>query len=199
MQTLKMTNLGNANFYLGVEILQDYDGTYFHQRGYIERLLNRFGMKNCTILSTSMNPKIKLSKETHTQPGDIKIYQSLIGGLLHATISRWDIQYAIGCVSRYLTNLQMEHIIYDSCKKYPTLSQRVFQLWIILSKTKPRNSDNIYRCRLDSRRSTSGILYKFGETPVAWSSKLQPTVALSLTKAKYRAVLEVACNISYLQ
>ena len=58
-----------------------------------------------------MNPRTKLAKHTSTPPVDIKTYQSLVGGLLHATISKWDIQYAIGCVSRYVTNPQMEHMI----------------------------------------------------------------------------------------
>jgi hypothetical protein len=58
-----------------------------------------------------INPCTELAKHTGTPPVDAKTYQSLVGGLLHATISRWDIQYAIGCVSCYLTNPQMEHII----------------------------------------------------------------------------------------
>jgi hypothetical protein len=50
---------------------------------------------------------------------------------------------------------------------------------------------------IDSRRSTSSIFYKFGTSPIAWTSKLQPTVALSSTKAEYRVLSEVAKNITY--
>ena len=49
----------------------------------------------------------------------------------------------------------------------------------------------------DSRRSTSGILYKFGSSPFAWSGKLQPTLALSSTEAEYRVLSKAACNITY--
>ena len=50
---------------------------------------------------------------------------------------------------------------------------------------------------VDSRRSTSGILYKIGTTPIAWSSKLQPTLSLSSTEAEYHVLSEAARNITY--
>ena len=109
MQTFKVTNPGDAKFYFGVEILQEENGTYLHQKGYIQKLLDRFGISHCISTSTPMNPKTKLSKETNSQPVDPKVYQSLVGGLLHATITKGEIQFAVGCVSRFLTHPQMEH------------------------------------------------------------------------------------------
>jgi hypothetical protein len=76
-----MTDLGNASYYLGVEIQQCPEGTYFHQKGYIEKILDRFDMFGCTPASIAMIPKTKLQKETSSAP-------VLVGGLLHATISR---------------------------------------------------------------------------------------------------------------
>jgi hypothetical protein len=61
-------------------------------------------MAECTPMTVPMNPKTKLRKETESVPVDPKLYQSLVGGLLHATISKWDIQFAVNHVSRYLTN-----------------------------------------------------------------------------------------------
>jgi hypothetical protein len=39
MNSFKMSDLGDATYYLGVEIVQEPNGIYFHQRGYIERIL----------------------------------------------------------------------------------------------------------------------------------------------------------------
>jgi hypothetical protein len=50
----------------------------------------------------------------------------------------------------------------------------------------------------DSRHSTSRILYKLGTAPIAWSSKLQPSVSLSSTKAEYHVLSEATRNITYL-
>lgn len=111
MKHFKMTYLRDAKYYEGVEIDRTSDGIFFHQRGYIQKLLDRFGMSKCSANNISMNSKTKLRKKTFTQPVDKKTYQSLVGGLLHATISRWNIQFAVGCVSTYLTNPQMEHLI----------------------------------------------------------------------------------------
>jgi hypothetical protein len=41
---------------------------------------------------------------------------------------------------------------------------------------------------LDTRWSTSRLLHKIGNLPIDWSTKLQPSVSLSTTKAKYRVL-----------
>jgi len=42
-------------------------------------------------------------------------------------------------------------------------------------------------------------MFSFGNGAVSWSSKKQPTVALSSTEAKYRGVVIAACEIVWLQ
>jgi hypothetical protein len=42
-------------------------------------------------------------------------------------------------------------------------------------------------------------LFSFGSGAVSWSSKKQPTVALSNTKAEYKGVTIVACEVVWLQ
>ena len=48
------------------------------------------------------------------------------------------------------------------------------------------------------RRSTSGYIFSFGSGAVSWSSKKQPTIALSSIEAEYRGVAMVACKITWL-
>lgn len=50
----------------------------------------------------------------------------------------------------------------------------------------------------DTRRSTSRILHKLGDSPVDWCSKRQLMVALSTTKAKYCVLTEAARDIVHL-
>jgi hypothetical protein len=196
-----MSDLGDATYYLGVEIVQQDNGIYFHQRGYIEKILDRFGMSNCTPLSSPMNPNTKLQKETSSQPVNPKLYQSLVEALLHATISHWDIQYLISCVSRYLTNPQMNHLI--AAKNILRYLKGSLDHGIFYPSDNPKNLctfiDADWTGDLDSRHSTSSILYKQGNAPIAWSSKLQQFVSLSSTKAKYRVLSEATRNITYLR
>ena len=47
--------------------------------------------------------------------------------------------------------------------------------------------------------STSGYMFSFGSAAVAWSSKKQPTVALSSTEAEYRGAAVAACEVAWLR
>jgi hypothetical protein len=52
---------------------------------------------------------------------------------------------------------------------------------------------------VSDRRSTSGFMFFFGSGAVSWSSKKQPTVALSSTEAKYRGAAIATCEVVWLQ
>ncbi|MCO5607724.1 hypothetical protein L7F22_061923 [Adiantum nelumboides] len=49
------------------------------------------------------------------------------------------------------------------------------------------------------RRSTSGFMFSPGSAAITWSSKKQPTVALSSTEAEYRGVAVAACEVAWLE
>ena len=42
-------------------------------------------------------------------------------------------------------------------------------------------------------------MFSFGSAAVTWSSKKQPTVALSSTEAEYRGAAVVACEVAWLR
>ena len=42
-------------------------------------------------------------------------------------------------------------------------------------------------------------MFSLGSAVVTWSSKKQPTVALSSTKAEYRGAVVAACEVAWLQ
>jgi len=48
-------------------------------------------------------------------------------------------------------------------------------------------------------RSTSGFMFSFGSGIVSWSSKKQPTFALSSTKVEYKGATITACEVIWLQ
>jgi hypothetical protein len=49
------------------------------------------------------------------------------------------------------------------------------------------------------RRSTSGYAFSIGTAAVAWSSKKQPTIALSSTEAEYRGAAVARCEAIWLK
>ena len=51
---------------------------------------------------------------------------------------------------------------------------------------------------ISDRQSTSGYVFSFGSTIVTWSSKKQPTFALSSTEAEYRGASMATCEVAWL-
>jgi len=51
---------------------------------------------------------------------------------------------------------------------------------------------------ISDMRSTSSFMFSFGSVAITWSSKKQPTVALSSTKVEYRGVVTAACEVAWL-
>ena len=49
------------------------------------------------------------------------------------------------------------------------------------------------------RRSTSGFVFSLGSGAISWSSKKQPTVALSSTEAEYRGAAVAPCEAVWLK
>ena len=49
------------------------------------------------------------------------------------------------------------------------------------------------------RSSTSGFMFSFGSVAVTWSSKKQPTVALSSIEAEYRGAAVATCEVAWLR
>ena len=48
--------------------------------------------------------------------------------------------------------------------------------------------DSDYARDLDKYQSTTGYVFTLSQVPVSWHCTLQPTVALSMTKAEYMAM-----------
>ena len=48
------------------------------------------------------------------------------------------------------------------------------------------------------RRSTSAFMFSLGSAAITWSSKKQPTIALSSKETEYRGAAVVACEVAWL-
>jgi hypothetical protein len=52
---------------------------------------------------------------------------------------------------------------------------------------------------ISDKRSTSDYMFFFGSAAVTWSSKKQPTIALSSTEAEYRGAVMATCEVAWLR
>jgi hypothetical protein len=60
-------------------------------------------------------------------------------------------------------------------------------------------SDSDWAGNPNDRRSTTGYAFGIGFGVVSWSSKKKPTVSLSSTEAKYKALCATTCEVVWLR
>jgi hypothetical protein len=201
LENFEMTDLGEAKQYLGVEFEYHSSGIYIHQRAYILNLLKRFNMETCKPSPLSMDPGCQLSKTMETKPVDLQFYRSLVGSLIYVTNTRLDVCYAISSVSRFMDAPEEAHL--QAAKQILRYLKGTIDFALHM---KSWGEEGVYSFAdadwgrdLDTRRSTSGLLHKFGESTIHWSSKLQPCVSLSTTEAEYRVLIGASKDILYLR
>jgi len=58
-----MTDLGKMKYFLGVKVLQNFDGIYISQKKYAKDVLERFGMEKSNSVKNPIVPGVKLMKD----------------------------------------------------------------------------------------------------------------------------------------
>ena len=137
--------------------------------------------------------------EEQQNPELINQYQQEIRSILYLTTkTRPDIAYAIGLLSRYMANPGPEHFAaLDKLWKY--LASYPKQGLFYHSEPELLGyCDSDWGGDTGTRRSTTGYIYLFRGSPLAWGSKLQKTVALSSCEAEYMALKEAIKEQQYI-
>jgi hypothetical protein len=118
--SFEMKDTGEASYVIGIEIFCDRKQGLLglSQKAYINKILERFRMENC---SAGMVPIQKGDKFSEMQcpKNDLEHkviesipYASLVGSLMYAsTCTRLDISFAVGMLGRYQSNPRKIHWI----------------------------------------------------------------------------------------
>jgi hypothetical protein len=138
-----------------------------------------------------MEVRLKLSRDSTTEEVDAMQYRCLVGSLRYLAHTRPDLAFSVGYVSRFMQRLTTKHqqavktiIRYiagtlDHGLYYPRCPGEAHLI---------RYRDNDHTGDIDTRKSTSGILFFFDKCLVSWQSIKQQVVALSSCEAEYIAV-----------
>ena len=191
----EMVDQGEIHYLLGMSIKRDRKlrTLTINQPTYLEKVLKRFGMEHCKPVSTPLEPGKKFQKlSTDDKPFDTQIYQQAIGCLTHAsTTTRPDIAAAVGVLSQYMSNPSTDHWMgVKRVLRYLKGTLR-YGLKFSISEQQPElvgYSDADWAGDVDTRRSTSGYVFQYGNGTISWSTKKQTTVAKSSTEAEYVAL-----------
>ena len=192
-------DLGEVKFYLGLKINRDYQNKiiYVNQKHYILRLLKKYDLENCREVQTTLPRDFKFDVEeienlSHDQIRYIREFpvREIIGALNYlAVCTRPDITSALNIISRYQDKANLT--ICQGCIHILKYLKTTMDLSLKYSgkvNSLVGFSDSDWAGDLITRRSTSGYIFYFGNSPIIWQSKLQPIVALSSTEAEYMAL-----------
>ncbi|KAK2979414.1 hypothetical protein RJ640_029963 [Escallonia rubra] len=106
----EMKILGEIGCFLGLEIQKLEDGYFVSHNGYAKRLLERFDMGESKLMSTPIEPNLKLKKDEGKLLEEGRKFRQLVGSLIYLTITRPDIAYSVGVVSQFMDKPQIPHL-----------------------------------------------------------------------------------------
>lgn len=109
-QEFEMTRMGKPSIFLGAELVYDHDGIWIHQKRYIMDLLQRYGIENCNPLKVPMNTSANLKADMNSKPDDAHLFKSICGSLIYACNTRFDICFAVSCMSKFAIAPQEAHM-----------------------------------------------------------------------------------------
>ncbi|KAK8956512.1 hypothetical protein KSP39_PZI000036 [Platanthera zijinensis] len=197
----EMSDLGLAQYFLGVQIKQSTSGIFISQYKYATEVLQKYQMEECNPSLTPMDTKTCLKKEEQEDSIDEERYRSLVGSLMYLTNSRPDLEYAVNQVAKYTNHPTKIHWL--AIKRILRYVQGTKQLGIFYKREKIQElngyADADWGSNVDDRKSTTGIIFRLGSNPVIWTSRKQPTVALSTTEAEDMALCFASCDCLWLR
>ena len=147
-------------------------------------------------LSKDQSPETKKERKFMAKVS----YTSAIGSLMYAmAYTRPDIGYAMGVVSRFMSNPDKAH--WEAVKWILRYLRGTTEKCLYFGEGELKVQgyvDADFGGEVDHRRSTTGYIFTIGNTTVNWMLRLQKIVTLSTTKAEYVAMTEVSKEMIWL-
>jgi hypothetical protein len=109
-QKFEMKDLGELHYFLGIEVIQSPKGIWLLQRQYAFSKLSEYGMTSYKPISIPLEQNVKLSADEGNLVEDTTMYRRIVGNLIYMTITRPDLNYAIGVVSQFMQTPRKPHL-----------------------------------------------------------------------------------------
>jgi hypothetical protein len=105
----EMSMMGELQFFLGLQIKQEKEGTFVHEAKYTKDILKKIKMDDLKHLSTPMSITTALDANEDGEPVNQKEYRSMIGSLLYLTATRPDIQFSVCLCAHFQASPRTSH------------------------------------------------------------------------------------------
>ncbi|KAJ9532906.1 hypothetical protein QJQ45_010996 [Haematococcus lacustris] len=195
--------LGSAERFLGMEIVRDRAAgrLVLSQERYAAAVVDRFGLADARPKATPLSTSEQLVRE-----GEVVLrmgehsYAELVGSLMHlAVCTRPDIAHAVGLCAKYMAAPTQQHweALYGVLRYVASTVSHGLAFGGAEGLVGFCDAD--FAGDLDTRRSTTGFVFTMHGAAVSWSSRRQPTVAVSTTEAEYMAASAAAKEALWLR
>ncbi|XP_058775892.1 secreted RxLR effector protein 161-like [Vicia villosa] len=133
-------------------------------------------MEDSNPASSPVEPNVKLEKHGEEEKVDATLFKQIIGSLRYVCNSRPDIGFAVGLLSRYMSELRVLHM---------KVARRILRYlkgsinYGILFRQDSEGKEAIVNCfsyadwcgYKEDQRSTTGYLFLVFGAPISWCSK----------------------------
>eukprot|EP00253_Pinus_taeda_P036559 PITA_36559 len=193
----EMKDLGLMHYFLGLEVWKKPEEIFLSQGKYIVKILERFGMVDCKLVTTPMEPNFKRLCGNVAGPelGNASEYRQLIGALMFLVNSCPDICFAINALSQFM--VEPHHIHWIGAKNLLRYLQGTITHALRYTVGDVRlngYSDVDWVNSVVDGKSTSRCCFSLGSASISWMSKKQKSVALSIAEAEYIARSMASCE-----
>jgi hypothetical protein len=189
-----MSDHGLLSFYLGIEVRQDAGGITLRQTHYVRKILEMAGVADCKAAATPMEERLRLSRDSTAEEVGATKYRRIVGSLRYLVHIRPDLAYAVGYAIRFLERPTEEHL---QAVKILCYIIGMLEYGLCYGR-QTGNAGLVGYCDsdlsgdIDTRKSTTGVLFFLRNCLVSWQSLKQRVVALSSCEAEYIAATTVA-------
>jgi hypothetical protein len=101
-QKFEMRDLGELCYFLHIEVIQSPKRIWLLHRQYALNKLSEYGMIGCKPISIPLEQNVKLNANEGDLMEDTIMYRHIVGSLIYMTITRPDLNYAVGMVSQFM-------------------------------------------------------------------------------------------------
>ena len=206
-ERFKMKDLGVIKYFLGIEFLHDKvnNSITMGQHMYVERILQRFGLADCSSKGIPCTPGINKELCDKSKVFDnTRLYREMVGSLIYVMMgTRPDLCYAVTLLSQHMAKPTLAHL--NLCKQVYRYLKGTISYNMTYCKTKDDLnltgfSDSDWGASPDGK-STSGYCFSLDNRGplIAWRSCKQRVVALSSCEAEYIALTDAMKEGNFLR
>eukprot|EP00253_Pinus_taeda_P024229 PITA_24229 len=198
----KMKDLGLIHYFLGLEVWQKLGEVFLSQGKYVVKILERFGMVDCKLVTTPTELNFKKLCRSFVGPalGNAYEFRQLIGALMFLVNSRSDICFVVNMLSQYMVEPHHSHWI--GAKNILRYLRGTITYGLRYSAEDVRlhgYSEVDWVGIVVDQKSTFGCCFSLGSASISWMSRKQKSVALSTAEAEYIAACMASCEAVWLR